>query len=144
MSTAQLSKSICFSRAFSTFQLFVGHMGSSFLEEHCAHKLDLICELYVEGWIILAHYTNSFVLLLLFLVKCFITYFLMITGRISLNILPFDYYIFPAITLNHFTLKVTWIVCIKKKTKIENIRTLVIFGKHFKFRYGKWHMHSNT
>lgn len=36
----------------------MGHMGSSFLEEHGAHKLDLIGGLYVEGWIILAHYTN--------------------------------------------------------------------------------------
>ena len=96
-------------------------MGSSFLEEHCAHKLDLICELYVEGWIILAHYTNSFVLLLLFLVKCFITYFLMITGRISLNILPFDYYIFPAITLNHFTLKGASRNILKNKKDTQNL-----------------------
>lgn len=102
-STAQLSTSICFSGAFSTFRLFMGHMASSFLEEHRTGKLDLIGD-SVEGWIILAHYTN-FSFVLLFLVKCFITYFLMITGRISLNILSFDYYIFPAITLNHFTLK---------------------------------------
>lgn len=103
MSTAQLSKSICFSGAFSTFRLFMGHMASSFLEEHHTGKLDLIGD-SVEGCIILAHYTN-FSFVLVFLVKCFITYFLMITGRISLNILSFDYYIFPAITLNHFTLK---------------------------------------
>lgn len=120
-SGSQLSRSIfCFSGAFSTFQLFMGHMGSSFLEEHGAHKLDLIGGLYVEGWIILAHYTN-FSFVLLFLVKCFITYFLMITGRISLNILPFDYYIFPAITLNHFTLKGASRNILKNKKDTQNL-----------------------
>lgn len=45
----------------------------------------------------------------------------MITGRISLNILSFDYYIFPAITLNHFTPKGASRNILKSKKDAQNL-----------------------
>ena len=60
-SSAEQVRLLLLFRAFSAFQLFMGHC---FLEERRAHKLDLMGELCVEGWIILAHYTNFFFFLL--------------------------------------------------------------------------------
>lgn len=63
----------------------------------------------------------------------------MITGRINLNILPLDYYIFPAITLNHFTLKGASRNILKSKKDAQNLGDLHNFIlKQKKLSLGTW------